>query len=352
MGGVIALITLLLVLLSGLTAGLAGQSTSAIARLGGERPVDAIAFGSPGSAAPKASFTESAVTLEQVERWASIPGVDAAEAVGISQARIQSADGATANVAVLGVGEGSGLAPASIAGESAVIGAGVAEALGVDRGDTVRLGGADLAVAAVVEDQWYSHGSVVWTALPAWRAIARVGGGESAGAEVAGTVAAVTFKEGAAVDTALGDRAADTVSTTRTGAFQALGSFKSENGSLTLMQGFLYGISALVIVAFLSVWTVQRTRDIAVLKALGADSGYILRDAMTQAAVVLLAGAVLGGGLGVLGGFAAAQAAPFLVAPATTLLPVAGIVLLGLAGAALAVGRVTKVDALIALGGN
>ena len=347
MGGVIALITLLLVLLSGLTAGLASQSTSAIAGLGGDRPVDAIAFGSPGSAAPKASFTESAVTADQVQRWEAVSGVDSAEAVGISQTRVQSAHGATANVAVFGVGEGSRLAPARTAGDTVVLGAGVAEALGVDRGDTVVLGGTELAVAAVVEDQWYSHTSVVWTALPDWRSIARV-----TGAKVAGTVAAVTFKDGAAVDTAAGDQAADTVTTTRTGAFQALGSFKSENGSLTLMQGFLYGISALVIVAFLSVWTVQRTRDIAVLKAMGADSGYILRDAITQAAVVLVAGASLGGCIGLLGGFAAAEAAPFLVTPATTLLPVAGIIFLGLGGAALAVGRVTRVDALIALGGN
>lgn len=347
MGGVIALITLLLVLLSGLTAGLADQSTSAIGGLGGDRPVDAIAFGSPGSGAPKASFTESAVTAAQVERWESVPGVDSAEAVGISQTRLQSKDGATANVAAFGVEAGSRLAPGPVAAEGIVVGAGAAESLGVDRGDTVLLGGTELTVSAVVEDQWYSHTSVAWTALPTWASIARV-----TGADVAGTVAAVTFREGADVDTSLGDRAADTVTTTRTGAFEALGSFKSENGSLTLMQGFLYGISALVIVAFLSVWTVQRTRDIAVLKALGADSGYILRDAMTQAAVVLLAGAALGGGIGLLGGFAAAQAAPFLVTPATTLLPVAGIVLLGLGGAALAVGRVTKVDALIALGGN
>jgi len=67
---------------------------------------------------------------------------------------------------------------------------------------------------------------------------------------------------------------------------------------------------------------------------------------------VLVAGAGLGGAVGILGGFAAAQAAPFLITPATTLLPVLGIIALGLAGAALAVRRVTTVDPLIALGGN
>jgi putative ABC transport system permease protein len=97
---------------------------------------------------------------------------------------------------------------------------------------------------------------------------------------------------------------------------------------------------------------VQRTRDVAVLKALGGSGSYVLRDALTQAAIVLLAGAGTGGALGIVGGSFAAKATPFLLTPATTLLPVLGIIALGLAGAALAVRRVTKVNALIALGGN
>ncbi len=73
---------------------------------------------------------------------------------------------------------------------------------------------------------------------------------------------------------------------------------------------------------------------------------------MVQAAVVLLAGAVAGGAAGVAGGVLAARAAPFLLTPETILLPIAGIVVLGLAGAALAVRSITRVDPLLALGGN
>ncbi|WP_230008721.1 FtsX-like permease family protein, partial [Microbacterium sp. Bi128] len=189
---------------------------------------------------------------------------------------------------------------------------------------------------------------VVWTTLADWQKLAHIQDADAA------TVLAVTFDStsGTGVDLGAANTAAGTVSTTIDGSFQALGSYKSENGSLLLMQAFLYGISALVIVAFLTVWTVQRTRDIAVLKALGGSARYILRDAMAQAALVLLAGAVAGGLAGVAGGVLASQAAPFLLTPWTTLLPIAGIVLLGLAGAALAVRSVARVDPLIALGGN
>lgn len=351
MGGVVALITLLLVMLSGLTAGLAEQSTSAIGKLGATAfsPVDTVVFGAPGSNAPKASYTESSVTAAQVESWKNQPGVRAAEPLGITQTRAQgvAAGSGTTNVAVFGVAPGSGLAPVDVSAGTAVVGTSVADALSLKQGDALNIGGVDLTVGAVVEDQWYAHTSVVWTALPAWSTLAHVSDGEQLA-----TVIAVTYQDGAAADEGAANAAANTVSASRTGSFQALGSFKSENGSLTLMQAFLYGISSLVIVAFLTVWTIQRTRDIAVLKAMGAPASYILRDAITQAAIVLAAGAGTGGVIGLFAGLLAAQAAPFLTSPATTLAPVVGIVVLGLAGAALAVRRVTKIDALLALGGN
>ncbi len=354
MGGVVALISLLLVLLSGLTAGLGNQSTSAIASLGtgNGAPVNQVAFGAPGANDPKVSFTESQVTRAQVDSWARQPGVASAVPLGISQTRFQGAGDTkgTTNVAVFGVGEGgpaAGITPSKVTDSTVAIGKSVAAELSLAVGDAVTVGGSTLKISAVVPDQWYSHTSVVWTTLPTWTKLAHL----SDPAQVA-TVVAVTYGAGASVDTAAANQSAGTVSTTRSGSFQGLGGYKSENGSLLMMQAFLYGISALVIVAFLTVWTVQRTRDIAVLKAMGASGSYLLKDALTQAALVLLAGTALGGLVGVAGGFFAAKAAPFLVSPATTILPMAGIVALGLAGAALAVRKVTKVDPLIALGGS
>ncbi len=347
MGGVVALITLLLVLLSGLTAGLGNQSTSALAAL----PADQIVFGAPAGDSAKASFTESEVTRGQWSEWDSREGVAHAELLGISQSRFQAigpagAPSGTASVAVFGT-EGAGLAPAPVAEGTVVIGSSLAEELQLHAGSPATVGGTELTVSAVVPDQWYSHTGVVWTTLGDWRTLAHI-----SGTDAAATVIAVTADDGQALDVDAANAAAGTVSTTRDGSFQALGSYKSENGSLLLMQAFLYGISALVIVAFLTVWTVQRTRDIAVLKALGGSSVYVLKDAMVQAAFVLLAGATAGGAAGVAGGFLAAGAAPFLLTPQTTLLPAAGIVVLGLAGAAVAVRSITRVDPLLALGGN
>lgn len=354
MGGVVALISLLLVLLSGLTAGLGNQSTSSIANLGqsAAKPIAQLVFGAPGKNTPTVSFTESQISAQQVKIWQQQEGVASAIPLGISQSRLQVAGASqgTANVAVFGVGDGgaqAGVSPSAIAGGEVTVGAGIAQQLTLSIGDEISMGGSTLKVSDIVPDQWYSHTSVVWTSLADWSKMAHL----SDPTQIS-TVIAVSFKDGIKVDTAAANTAAGTISTTRSGSFAGLAGYTSENGSLMMMQAFLYGISALVIVAFLTVWTVQRTRDIAVLKAMGASSGYLLKDALTQAAMVLVAGTVIGGLIGILGGTLAATAAPFLLNPATTVLPMVGIVVLGLAGATLAVRRVTKVDPLIALGGN
>lgn len=346
MGTVVALISLLLVMLSGLTAGLANQNTSALSSLN----TQTLAFSAEDEA--EASFTESQVTEDQLDSWQRADGVDSAEPLGITQTRAEpAAEGAGAtSAAVFGVDPQGELTPsADLAQGEALISEEIADELGVGPGDTLSFGGTELRVTAVTADQWYSHTPVVWTTHEDWTELAHV-----SDPQVVGTVIAATHPEGAderSVRETV-DGGAETSSMNPTDSFSALASYSSENGALTMIQALLYAISALVIVAFITVWTVQRTRDIAVLKALGAAEGYVLRDAVGQAFAVLSAGAVLGGALGTAGGLLAGQAAPFDLSITTIVLPVLGVVVLGLGGAVLAVRRSTRVDPLLALGGS
>lgn len=346
MGAVVALISLLLVMLSGLTAGLANQNTSAIADLDAET----LAFSTVDQ--QDASYTESQVSQDQLTAWQRSAGVESAEPLGITQTRAEpsgDSSGAT-SAAVFGVDPDGRLNPsAELAEGQTVISEDVAEQLDLSTGDALILGGVELTVAEVRADQWYSHTPVVWATQQDWSELARLSDPDAVGTVIAATHTPDADAQAVSDDV---DPAADTVSMSPRESFSALASFSSENGALTMIQGLLYGISALVIIAFLTVWTVQRTRDIAVLKALGATQGYVLRDAMVQALIVLAGGALVGGALGLGGGLFAAQAAPFDVSISTTLVPVAGVVLLGLGGAALAVRRTTTVDPLLALGGS
>ncbi|MCX2951470.1 ABC transporter permease [Lentzea sp. NEAU-D7] len=331
MGVVIVLITALVGLLSGLTTGLGRQNVSAITDL----PVDRIAFSGP---AQDLSYSDSAVTEAQVRHWAGTEGVVMAEPLGISTTRA-TAGGRNAAVSVFGVSPGSELV-GDVGDRTVVLSVPAAEELGATTGDTVTLAGQDLTVTAVRGDACFSHTPVVWTSLGTWRSTAPPGT----------TATVIALKTRPDIDVEAADAVAGTRTTTRDDSLTAIGSYRSENGSLQLMRGFLFVISALVIGAFFTVWTIQRSGDIAVLKALGASTGTLLRDALGQALVLLVSGTLVGTALAAAAGTLVRDTVPFLLDPATVLTPAVTTVVLGAFGAALAVRRITTVDPLTALG--
>ncbi|MFC7303108.1 ABC transporter permease [Streptomyces monticola] len=339
MGTVVVLITLLVGLLSGLTAGLARENTSAITGL----PADHLAFAAPPGG-QSVSFTNSSVTEKAWGTWAEQPGVREAQPLGIRTLNAAAGD-RTAAVSAFGAEPAAGLAPRGVAPGEAVLSSKAAAELGAEAGDTVRIGTLEQRVAAVEGDASYSHTPVVWTSLDDWQRIGHSG----TTTEEQATVIALSTGPGA--DLGAGDKAAGTTTRSLDEALTAIGSYQAENGSLQLMRGFLFAISALVIGAFFTVWTIQRSADIAVLKALGAATGYLLKDALGQAVLMLAAGTGVGtliaAGIGALIG---GGDVPFVLDAATVLVPAAVMIVLGALGAALSIRRITAVDPLTALG--
>lgn len=331
MAAVIVLITLLVGLLSGLTAGLARQNISAITDL----PVDRLVFSDPGGEA--LSFTNSTLTSEQWRQWADAPGVTGAEPLAISTTRVTAGSPSspvTGTVSMFAVDAGSSLVPGGepVSEESAVLSETAAEDLAAVVGDRITVNDRELNVTAVRGDDSFGHLPVVWTALT----------------EPAATVIALNVVDG--FDSTAADLSIGTETVSKSDSLSAIGSYTSENGSLQLMRVFLFGISALVIGAFFTVWTVQRSGDIAVLKALGAPTSVLLRDALGQAVVLLTVCTLVGTGLAAAFGAVISGSVPFGLSLSTVLIPAAVMIALGAAGAALAVRRVTSVDPLIALG--
>jgi putative ABC transport system permease protein len=332
MGAVVALLTLMVVLLSGLTAGLGRSSTSAILDL----PADHLVFAAP-PAGSSLSFTDSQVEGSALQGFSQVPGVDSAHTLSISMDRATGPDGTIASVAAFGVTDGSPLPPAPVTSGSAVLSTGAATAIGATVGSRITVAGEQLTVTAIKGDDQFSHADVVWTMAPK-------------GAPA--TVIALTTHSGADLITGLA--AADTRWHTQTvatpDAVSAIGSYSAENGSLQLMRGLLLAISALVVGAFFTVWTVQRSADIAVLKALGSSTGYLLKDALGQAFLLLLTGTAVGSGIAAGLGALAAGVVPFEVSILTVVIPAVLMIVLGIAGAAASLRRVTSVDPLAALG--
>ncbi|WP_067857482.1 ABC transporter permease [Nocardia shimofusensis] len=342
MGAVIVLITLLVGLLSGLTGGLSQQNISAITGL----PADKIAFQAP-TGGQDLSYSNSTVTERQWRQWSQAPGVESAEPLGITTTKA-TAGNRSIGVSAFGVEPGSHLAPDSdkISDSTVVLSTAAADNLGVEVGDFLALAGRGLEVAAVEGDAFFSHTPVVWTSRAIWQQTAPP---TDSGDGPTATVIALTTAPGA--DTDLIDQQVGTKTVSPEDSLSAIGSYASENGALQLMRGFLFAISALVVGAFFTVWTIQRSGDIAVLKALGASTASLLGDALGQALVLLVGGTLLGTGIAAAAGaLVIGSAVPFLLTPATVLFPAAVMILLGALGAALSIRRITSVDPLTALG--
>ncbi len=342
MGTVIVLITLLVGLLSGLTAGLGRQNISAITSL----PADKITFGAPGEGEDP-SYSNSTVTEKQWEQWAKTPGVSSAEPLGITTSKATAGNKST-GVSAFGVKPSSTLAPDGnkIDGHAVVLSTAAADDLGVAAGDTITLARQKLTVAAVSGDASFSHTPVIWTSLDTWQKTAPPTGNADG---PTATVIALNTTSG--TDLKAADQAAGTKTVSKDDSLSAIGSYTSENGSLQLMRGFLFAISALVIGAFFTVWTIQRSGDVAVLKALGASTASLLTDALGQALVLLAGGTLIGTGTAAcLGALVAGSAVPFLLTPTTALVPAAVTIALGTLGAGLSIRRITSVDPLTALG--
>lgn len=340
---VIVLITILVGFLSGLAGGLAWQNVSGVLALPFDKMVVASSDDGQGG-----DFSSSALTQDQVASWADADGVTSATPVGITTTRGEWGSG-NAAVTVFGYdpprsgavdndGDVGTVAPGSI-----VLSTGAADALGAQVGDSVTVGGTSLTVSSVGGDWWYSHTPVVHTSLADWTAIA------NSQREQAIFATGIAVTGNPAWDTVASQT--DTTASGRLMSLTAIPAFASEVGSLGMMIAMLFGISALVIGAFFTVWTIQRSGDIAVLKALGASTRALAKDALGQASIVL----ALGIGVGVIVviglGTLAPAALPFLISPLTTALPAVLMVVLGLAGAAVGVRTVTSVDPLSALGG-
>lgn len=377
---VVGLITVLLVMLTGLTGGLAKHNTSALQALAPERYV----FTSDGP-----SFQESQVTTSDVQEWQELVD-DGSQVIPLGTAQTRLEAGSAMGVAVLGlpagtkvpapVVSGAGAAGTEIAGVTAagvaaeteaeadsaasqeaqeavvaedgiVVSQEIVAEAGVQPGETVEIGGVEQPVSAVVADEHYSHQPVVWASTQVWQQISR------AHDDVVGTVLAVDTRDrhaGALRDEEWQDaenQTGDSAATVEE-SFSGLAAYQSEQASLQLIQVLLYAISALVTVAFLSVWTIQRSRDLSVLRALGASPGYVWKDALGQAAVVVGIGVVLGAGVGWAAGVWAGGSVPFDLQWTTIVVPAAGIWVLGMCGALVATRRVKKIDPASALEGK
>lgn len=345
-GVVIGLVALLTTVLSGLANGLVDDGISGLRGL----PLTHLAL-QPGA---QSSFSRSTLTDANLASWEDLAersdGAVEVSPLGVSFFNAKRAGGDTIDIALFGIAPGSFLAPrpdaqAALSGKPGLVLSEEFRKEGVKVGEELTIVGVDttLPVIGFTYAGSYGHVDLAFSSLETWQSL--VYGDNAKGRFSA--IAVRSDDDGPSFGAV--DRAADTKVETKEAAYAGSPGYSAESATMTLIRGFLLVISALIVGAFFTVWTIQRSRQIGLLKALGASNAYVLRDALGQLAIVLVSAVLVGAAVAVGVGSVVPEAVPFSLQASPILTSVVALVLLGMAGSLVAVRRITSVDPVVAL---
>ncbi|MGI5171011.1 ABC transporter permease [Spirillospora sp. CA-253888] len=355
MGSVVVLVAALVGIVSGFTTGLGDDTVSALRRL----PATHIAFAT-GSASDQ--FARGLVDERTATGWRGEKDVQATP-LGVAITRGTTGRGTEVDLAAFGVEPGAFTDPGADTGAplgaARPLGVVVSRRLvadGVRVGDTLTIDrlGVRLEVVGTTDDSSYGHVPAAYVTTDTWRRIRFTTPGAGTGpGDLPREYSAVALKLPAGFDQeTLGDadRRHRTATVPLEGSFAAAPGYKGERLTMTSIQTFLFLIAPLVVGAFFAVWTVQRTPELALLRAMGASRRRLLGHTLAQAAVVVVAGTALGAALASAVGLLVGEQVPFSLPARTLAATMAAVALVGLAGTALTLRRVTTVDPMTMLG--
>jgi len=358
MGSVVALVAFLVLMLSGLAGGLVKANISGLMAL----PATHIAL----EATDHPTYRNTMVERYMWEGWAEQEGVRAIEPLGHTGFTARTEDGKPLEVALWGLVDDSFIAPPPNRGDSyggdvengVVISRGLLDD-GVDIGDIIVLDRVltELRVVGVTDmDRSIGHMPIIYAPLAKWQeaTYGPPGGplpGETLPDILFDFVSIIVLQLDDAVDIAALDDEFETITLDRLGFYMASTGYESEINSVQMIQSLLFVISAVIVGAFFSIWTIQRTKEIGLIKALGASNAYVLKDALGQALLLI----VLGTLVGLLGTLWLNELIKktqmlFMLEGTMMVTSIIMLVIAGVIGATMSIRRILRVDPIIALG--
>ncbi|WP_339836990.1 ABC transporter permease [Paenibacillus sp. FSL R7-0272] len=346
-------------------------------------------------------FTRSQVGQQELDEARAVVGRDNAEPLGVRMTTVSPADDTKKiDVTLFMVNPGSWLAPTVTEGNAindqsagqVVVDRKLAKS-GVTIGTVLvdQASGTEWTVSGFVQNESFSHAPVVfmneqeWLTLQAGSrtvqatsVIGRVDTGTGTGTSAiakANTDATGTEKSAEAVMgtstpsvspstvyNAIAVKGTDeqvsklsaalpkTEIITKSDAVSAIPGYKEEQGSLLMMIAFLYVISAFVLAVFFYVITIQKTSQFGILKAIGTRNGYLAGSVSLQVLLLSVGSLVISVLLVRLFESVLPASMPFQLGISTLALTCVLFILMSMAGSLFSVWKVTKIDALDAIG--
>ena len=289
MGFVVALVAYLMTFLSGLSAGLISNNVSGLMIL----PVTHFSFQYDDTPTFRGSLIDQAMW----DGWAAKPGVLKSEPMGHTTFNGRGSKNEPLEFVLWGVRPGSFLEPPVAAGaplgklENGVIISKLLAERGVKIGDTITLDRVltELKVVGITaEERNYEHAPIVYAPLRKWQEATY---GPPGGAPPGEKLPEVVFQFASAIALELDksvtpeaikaiDDELGTVTLTLDGSYQTSPAYQVEVFTVQAIQAFLVVTSVVLIGAFFLIWTIQRTAEIGLVKALGASNAYLLKDSV------------------------------------------------------------------------
>ena len=126
---------------------------------------------------------------------------------------------------------------------------------GLKVGDELTIVGPDvtLPILGFTYTGSYGHVEYAFTSLSEWQDLLY-------GKDARGRFSAIAIKAPDNTDFTAVNKAADTETSTKVEAYAGSPGFSEEQGTMSLIRVFLLAISALIVGAFFTVWTIERTR--------------------------------------------------------------------------------------------
>lgn len=308
-------------------------------RVEANNTVDALGFDAYlAKAGPAGPFIGSPPFPEsEVASAARIPGVISAVPLVFTTTTAPDGD-STRNVNLFGApAQGPGM-PAIATGRapSDVDEAAVSSTLGTDVGGRIEIGSRSMRIVGIVEDSTALAGQPnVFLTVP---------GAQLVGYSGQPIVSSIGI-HGAPAEVPDGYRIVD-----RAGAVgDLMRPMNAAEGALTMLSVLLWIVAALIVGSVIYLSALERTRDFAVLKAVGVSTRSVLAGLCLQAVLVAVLAAVLGGLLSLV----LVPVFPMRVVVPTSaflLLPVTA-VLIGLLASAAGLRRAVSIDPALAFGG-
>jgi len=352
-GIIFVLIAWLVFILTGLGNGLESLAASTFKNM----KADYVVF-EKGS---QNSMSKSLLSADSIEAIRGTAGVQAASPMGSSMATAlkgPSTDNENkVDIAIIGIEAGSFLEPHVVEGRGlssdrpteAIVNKTMKDD-GFKLGDTFQLDGStqSLTIVGFVENQTYNHVASVFTPIEEWRKIAFAAPGSDNGIQRPVNAIMLQGKEIRPGD--IDDKLKSTDTVTRAAAVQGMPGYKEESSSIYMMLAFLLVISAFMLGVFFYVFTMQKTNQFGILKAIGARSRFLGSAVVSQVLILSTISIAIGIALTYAVAALLAKGMPFMLD--TRLVIVYSVVLLVIAllSSLISVRRITKIDPLIALG--